>query len=143
MRLLVSLKCNTPPERAGMPMNGRVHYDDASPTADGIRPSDVTDKGKVRVRPMRISFLIAELTNSNARNGRRACQNRSLPVCEERAHLFLVADGMGGHSAARTGQRALPSPLLSSSLLNSFKWFVWSPNHTETRRFLSTVPVRL
>jgi serine/threonine protein phosphatase PrpC len=54
----------------------------------------------------------------------------TLQVGEERAHLFLVADGMGGH---RAGERAsaLAVAAIEEFTLNSFKWFFGS-DATET-----------
>jgi len=57
----------------------------------------VTDKGKVR--PINEDqFLIAELTKA-MRVRQTSLREPKLQVGEERAHLFLVADGMGGHQA--------------------------------------------
>ena len=62
-----------------------------------VKAFGITDKGKVRPNN-EDQFLIAELTKSM-----RVCQTSltepKLQVGEERAHLFLVADGMGGHRA--------------------------------------------
>ena len=80
----------------------------------------VTDPGKKRTTN-EDQFLIAEL-----RKSMRICQT-SLPepelrVGEEHAHLFLVADGMGGE---RAGERAsaLAVAAIEQFTLNTFKWF--------------------
>jgi serine/threonine protein phosphatase PrpC len=66
-------------------------------------------------------FLIAELTKSM-----RVCQTSltepKLQVGEERAHLFLVADGMAG-TAPRERASALAVVAIEQFTLNTFKWF--------------------
>ena len=86
-----------------------------------VKAFGITDKGKVRPNN-EDQFLIAELTKSM-----RVCQTSlpepTLQVGEERAHLFLVADGMGGH---RAGERAsaLAVVAIEQFTLNTFKWFL-------------------
>src|SRR4026208_803480 len=109
---------------AGMPMPARP----LTVTAFGV-----TDKGKVRPNN-EDQFLIAELTKSM-----RVCQTSltepKLQVGEERAHLFLVADGMGGH---RAGERAsaLAVVAIEQFTLNTFKWF-FGADRTETQKVLA------
>src|SRR6476659_10695067 len=101
---------------------------DESVTATRPRPLTVkafgvTDKGKVRAAN-EDQFLIAELTKAM-----RICQTSlsepKLQVGEERAHLFLVADGMGGHQAGERAS-ALAVVAIEHFTLNTFKWFFGS-----------------
>ena len=85
-----------------------------------VKAFGITDKGKVRPSN-EDQFLIAELTKG-MRVWQTSLPEPKLQVGEERAHLFLVADGMGGH---RAGERAsaLAVVAIEQFTLNSFKWF--------------------
>ena len=80
----------------------------------------VTDKGKVR-STNEDQFLIAELTKA-MRVWQTSLPEPKLRVGEERAHLFVVADGMGGHQAGERAS-ALAVAAIEHFTLNSFKWF--------------------
>jgi protein phosphatase len=83
----------------------------------------VTDTGKVRT-VNEDQFLIAELTKA-MRVWQTSLPEPQLQVGEERADLFLVVDGMGGHHA---GERAsgLAVAAIEQFTLNSFRWFFGS-----------------
>jgi protein phosphatase len=80
----------------------------------------VTDKGKVR-SANEDQFLIAELTKA-MRVWQTSLPEPKTQIGEERAHLFLVADGMGGHQAGERAS-ALAVAAIEHFTLNSFKWF--------------------
>src|SRR5688572_27149628 len=85
-----------------------------------IRTFGVTDRGKVRA-VNEDQFLIAELSKA-MRVWQTSLTEPSFQVGEERAHLFLVADGMGGHKA---GERAssIVVAAIENFTLNTFRWF--------------------
>jgi PPM family protein phosphatase len=111
---------------------------DESVTPIPSRPLTVTafgatDKGKVR--PINEDqFLIAELTKA-MRVRQTSLREPKLQVGEERGHLFLVADGMGGH---RAGERAsaLAVAAIEQFTLNSFRWFFGS-DRSDAERVLA------
>jgi protein phosphatase len=98
-----------------------------------VKAFGITDKGKVR-SANEDQFLAAELTKS-MRLWQTSLQGPRVQVGEERAHLFLVADGMGGH---RAGERAstLAATAIEHFTLNSFKWF-FGADSSEARKVLA------
>jgi protein phosphatase len=100
----------TPPEP--------LHPTDHAPLA--VRGFGATDRGRVRPRN-EDQFLIARMLKS------LCVQQSSLPQPETRwgdecGHLFIVADGMGGHRAGEQAS-ALAVQTLGDFVLNACKWF--------------------
>ena len=93
----------------------------------------VTDKGRVR-SSNEDQFLIAELTKA-MRVWQTSLPEPKVQVGEERAHLFLVADGMGGHQAGERAS-ALAVAAIEHFTLNSFKWF-FGTDGIEARKVLA------
>jgi protein phosphatase len=95
-----------------------------------VRSFGITDRG--RKRPTNEDqFLIAVLTKA------MQISQTSLPepaarVSAEHGHLFLVADGMGGHEAGEQAS-ALAISVVERFALNTFKWF-FHPQDAETQR---------
>ena len=98
-----------------------------------VKAFGITDTGKVRTTN-EDQFLVAELTKG-MRVWQTSLPEPKLQVGEERAHLFLVADGMGGH---RAGERAsaLAVVAIEHFTLNTFKWFFGSDS-TEAQKVLA------
>ena len=92
----------------------------------------ITDRGKVRVSN-EDQFLVAQLSKA-MRVWQTSLPEPKLQIGDDRAHLFLVADGMGG---AQAGERAsaLAVAAIEQFMLNSFKWFFGS-NSAEAQRVL-------
>ena len=94
--------------------------------ASSLRPQlvlkafGITDTGRVR-DSNEDQFLIAELTKA-MHVWQTSLTEPRLKVGEERAHLMLVADGMGGH---RAGERASAIAVMAIEqfTLNTFRWF--------------------
>ena len=97
-----------------------------------IKTFGITDRGKVRVCN-EDQFLIAELSKA-MRVWQTSLPEPKVQTGDDRAHLLLVADGMGG---ARAGERASATAVaaIEQFMLNSFKWFYGSSN-VEAQRVL-------
>jgi PPM family protein phosphatase len=104
-----------------------------SPRALSVKAFGITDKGKVRTTN-EDQFLIAELTKA-MRVWQTSLPEPRVQVGEERAHLFLVADGMGGHQAGERAS-ALAVVAIEHFTLNTFKWFFGS-NGSEAQKALA------
>src|SRR5688500_2750496 len=104
-----------------------------TPRVLDIKAFGITDKG--RVRPANEDqFLIAELTKA-MRISHTSLPEPHVRFGEERAHLFLVADGMGGHQAGETAS-ALAVVAIEHFTLNTLKWF-FASNGPEAQRVLA------
>ena len=79
-------------------------------------------------------FLIAELTKA-MRVWQTSLPEPKVQVGEERAHLFLVADGMGGHRAGEQAS-ALAVVAIEQFTLNTFKWF-FGADRSEAQKVLA------
>ncbi len=93
----------------------------------------VTHPGRVRTSN-EDQFLIAELAKT-MRVWQTSLPSRQAQRGEERGHLFLVADGMGGHHG---GERASELAVLAIEqfTLNTFKWF-FDSNTPDAQRVLA------
>jgi protein phosphatase len=79
-------------------------------------------------------FLIAELTKA-MRVWQTSLPGPQVQIGEEHAHLFLVADGMGGHKAGERAS-ALAVTAIEQFTLNTFKWFLGA-DETEAQKVLT------
>jgi protein phosphatase len=90
-------------------------------TQFSVRSFGTSDTG--RRRPgNEDQFLIAELTKS-MRITHTTLGGPPSVFGDEQGHLFLVADGMGGHNAGERAS-ALAVAIIEKFTLNSFKWFL-------------------
>src|SRR6187402_1261304 len=80
----------------------------------------ITDRGMVR-ESNEDQFLIAELSKA-MRVWQTSLPEPRVQRGEERAHLFLVADGMGGHQAGERAS-AIAVAAIEHFTLNTFRWF--------------------
>jgi PPM family protein phosphatase len=85
-----------------------------------VKTFGITDCGKVR-KSNEDQFLIAELSKA-MRVWQTSLPEPKLQIGEERAHLFLVADGMGGHQAGERAS-AMAVAAIENFTLNTFRWF--------------------
>lgn len=85
-----------------------------------IKTFGITDRGKVR-EANEDQFLIAELSKA-MRIWQTSLPEPKVQRGEERAHLFLVADGMGGHHAGERAS-AIAVAAIEHFTLNTFRWF--------------------
>jgi PPM family protein phosphatase len=98
---------------------------DTAPSTEACPPLAVcsfglTDPGKIRVRN-EDQFLIAGLLKA-LQVARTSLPQAKLQHSSDRSHLFIVADGMGGHAGGETAS-ALAIDSVESFILETFKWF--------------------
>src|ERR1044071_4515282 len=98
-----------------------------------VKAFGVTDQGRVR-STNEDQFLIAELTKA-MRIWQTSLPEPKARFGEERGHLFLVADGMGGHRAGEQAS-ALAVVAIEQFTLHTLKWFFHSEG-TEAQRVLT------
>src|SRR3954451_4995982 len=98
-----------------------------------VKAFGVSDKGRVRATN-EDQFLCAELTKA-MRIWQTTLPEPKAQFGEERGHLFLVADGMGGHRAGEQAS-ALAVVAIEHFTLNTFKWF-FDANGPDAQRVLT------
>jgi protein phosphatase len=104
-----------------------------SPSHLAVKAFGITDTGKVRPSN-EDQFLIAELSK-RMRVWQTSLPEPKLQVGEDRAHLFLVADGMGGHKAGERAS-AIAVAAIEQFTLNTFKWF-FAADHPGAQKALA------
>ena len=79
-------------------------------------------------------FLVAELTKT-MRIWQTTLPESRVRLGDERGHVFLVADGMGGHSGGEQAS-ALATLAIQQFTLNTLQWFL-EPDREEAQRVLA------
>jgi len=104
-------------------------YESSEVRSLSVNSFGITDQGRQR-RANEDQFLIAILTKAlGVRQSSLAQQ--SVQYSEDQAHLFIVADGMGGHRGGAQAS-ALAVLTIETFLLNAIKWlFTLDANGTE------------
>ena len=115
-----------------MPMTTEPVAHTGQPTL-AVKAFGVTDKGRVRAAN-EDQFLCAELTKA-MRIWQTSLPEKKAQFGDERGHLFLVADGMGGHRAGEQAS-ALAVVAIEQFTLNTFKWF-FDANGPDAQRVLT------
>src|SRR5438128_7971591 len=92
--------------------------DDSPPLT--VRSFGLTDRGKVR-DTNEDQFLIAVLLKA-LRVEQTSLPQPRLQHSSDRSHLFVVADGMGGHAGGEKAS-ALAIESVEAFMLETFKWF--------------------
>jgi protein phosphatase len=116
----------------------RFDADDAAATKKVVvRSFGATDKGQVRERN-EDHFLIASLiktldieqTSLPRPVVEHSVKQSSVEQSSERGHIFVVADGVGGHAAGERAS-ALAIASIERFVLDTFKWFFQFQGHEE------------
>lgn len=97
-----------------------------------VRAAGRTDRGRVRTNN-EDHFLIAELAKL-LRVERSSAPEPSEQTGRIHGHLFLVADGMGGHAGGEVASR-ITAATIEECLLNSLSWFL-RPRGPEGHEFV-------
>ena len=106
---------------------------DVTRQPDQVRSFGTTDIGRVR-KTNEDQFLIAELRKT-MRISQTSLSEPMAQRGEEQGHVFLVADGMGGHAAGEQAS-ALAVAAIEQFTLNRLKWFL-HPEGPDAQRVLS------
>jgi serine/threonine protein phosphatase PrpC len=85
-----------------------------------VRSFGLTDTGKVR-STNQDQFLVAVLLKS-LRVEQTSLPQQSVQQSSDRSHLFVVADGMGGHAGGEQAS-AMAIDSVETFILGTFKWF--------------------
>ncbi len=93
----------------------------AAPAALRVVAAGATDRGQVRDNN-EDAFVIAEMIRAMSIKGSSLAQPPTLLGEVVRGHLFVVADGMGGHNAGEEAS-ALAVTTIEDFLLNTLRWF--------------------
>jgi protein phosphatase len=86
-----------------------------------VQAAGRTDRGRVRANN-EDQFLVAEL-DKLLRVEQSSLTEPGRQRARVQGHLFLVADGMGGHAGGEVASR-IAARTIEECLLNSLKWFL-------------------
>src|SRR6266480_6608913 len=102
----------------------------AQATPLSVRSFGLTDRGKVRPTNQD-HFLIAVLRKAFQISSTNL-PSRKVQYSGDQCHLFVVADGMGGHAGGEQAS-ALAIDSVEAFILSTFKWFTDLKGHEEDK----------